>query len=149
MKTLIKFMVLCNLIFCTQISIAQVTIKKNGISIAPGTKISNADKDAINNILRQYDSSLYQIRSYSNNGKMTSRKGSLATIKTTEKISSSLISGKGNMVAADMTVQASKMDLDNSSDTSKSIDSHSSIPGREREIQRLISQLKVVLSKYQ
>lgn len=146
MKTLIQFSLCCSLMVGAQISKAQVTIKENGISIAPGTKISDRDKEAVNNILKQYDTSLYQFRSYDAGGKMISKKGNLARIQITDKISSDLINGKANMVAADMTVQAI---LDNITDPTRDIKVINSMPATQKIRQRLISQLKVVLSKYQ
>ncbi|WP_343524247.1 hypothetical protein [Pedobacter sp.] len=146
MKKLIQFSLWCGLIVGTHTVKAQVSIKENGISIAPGTKISSQDKEAVNNILKQYDASLYQIRNYDASGKMTSKKGNLARIQITDKISSDLVNGKANMVAADMTVQAI---LDNATDPTRDIQVFNSMPATEKTRQRLISQLKVVLSKYQ
>jgi len=146
MKKLTQISLWCGLIIGAHTAKAQVSIKENGISIAPGTKISAQDKEAVNNILKQYDASLYQIRSYDTSGKMTSKKGNLARIQITDKISSDLVNGKANMVAADMTVQAI---LDNATDPTRDIKVINSMPATEKTRQRLISQLKVVLSKYQ
>ncbi|MCZ4244348.1 hypothetical protein [Pedobacter punctiformis] len=153
MKTSVKIIALFALIFCVQISMAQVTIEKNGISIAPGTKISSKDKTAMNNILRQYDSSLYNVKSYASNGRVTSAKGKLANIQTSGKLTAAVISGragKASMVAADCTLQITV--CNGSNGTSAQNGSQATQTNKATNIgnqQRLIAQLTTVLSKYQ
>ncbi|WP_431292166.1 hypothetical protein [Pedobacter sp. P26] len=151
MKTSSKIIALFAFIFCAQLSQAQVAIEKNGISIAPGTKISSRDKRAMNNILKQYDSSLYNVKSYGSRGTVLASTGKLTNIQTSGKLTAAVISGragKASMVAADCTLQISVCHGDNGSvATQGSVATKTNQAGAIN--QRLIAQLSTVLSKYQ
>jgi hypothetical protein len=54
----------------------KVEIKDDFIVVHPGTKLSRADTKALNDVLKQYDKSLYKIKIYKN-GKVTKTLGTL------------------------------------------------------------------------
>lgn len=54
----------------------KVEIKNDFIVVHPGTKLSKADVQALNKVLKQYDKSLYKIKIYKN-GKVTRTVGTL------------------------------------------------------------------------
>jgi len=152
MKTSLKIIALFAFIFCAQLSKAQVTIEKNGISIAPGTKISAEDKTAMNNILKQYDSSLYNVKSYGSRGKVLASTGKLTNIQTSGKLTAAVISGragKASMVASDCTLQITVCNGSNGTSANNGSNATKVTQGSNILQQRLIAQLTTVLSKYQ
>jgi hypothetical protein len=153
MKTSLKIIALFAFIFCAQLSQAQVTIEKNGISIAPGTKISSRDKKAMNNILKQYDSSLYNVKSYGSRGTVLASTGKLTNIQTSGKLTAAVISGragKASMVAADCTLQITVCNGSNGTSAQNGTNATKvNQSGGMLNQQRLIAQLTTVLSKYQ
>jgi hypothetical protein len=58
---------------------SKVTIQENGILIRPGTKLSESDDKAMNDILKNYDKSLYKIQTYEK-GQLKRTQGSLRNV---------------------------------------------------------------------
>ena len=58
---------------------SKVSIRGGGILIRPGTKLSESDQKAMNDILRNYDKSLYKIQTYEN-GQLKKTRGNLRNI---------------------------------------------------------------------
>jgi hypothetical protein len=65
-----------------------VVINAGGIVI-PGTQISKADQDAMNQILNKYDKSLYRIETYEN-GKLKKTQGKLTDVVTDKQLASQI-----------------------------------------------------------
>src|SRR5262249_27323028 len=65
----------------------KVTIENDRVLIHPGATISDADRDAMNAILKHYTKSLYKIRTYQN-GKIVSTKGKLADLQIDKALAS-------------------------------------------------------------
>lgn len=58
---------------------SKVTIQESGILIRPGTQLSEGDQKAMNDILKNYDKSLYKIQTYEN-GQLKRTQGKLSNM---------------------------------------------------------------------
>jgi hypothetical protein len=67
---------------------SNVVIDNNSI-IIPGTKMSRADQEAMNKILRKYDKALYKIETYEN-GELKGTKGTLTDVVTDKQLASEI-----------------------------------------------------------
>jgi hypothetical protein len=72
-----------------------VTIEEKGIILHPGTKISQSDAKALNEVLKKYDKSLYKIDIYRNGEKKKSR-GQLSDVCLDRTVVAEVAQAEGN-----------------------------------------------------
>jgi hypothetical protein len=73
----------------------KVEIKDDFIVVHPGTKLSRADAQALNDVLKKYDKSLYKIQIYKN-GKVTKTLGTLNDMYIDQKAVADLAQAKAS-----------------------------------------------------
>ena len=126
---------------------SQVKLEKNGIYIAPGTKISSEDQAKINSILASYDVSLYKFTVVKNN-RVVSTAGKSRNLKLNGKVAYSPGSRIGP-VAADCTISITVCH-DNTKTNEKTADktNEKNTVGKRMQ-QQLLREMTAVLAKYQ
>lgn len=73
-----------------------VTMEEKGIILHPGTKLSQADAKALNDVLKKYDKSLYRIDVYNKNGQKKKSLGQLSDVCLDSAVVSEVAAAKGN-----------------------------------------------------
>jgi len=118
----------------------QVTITDSRIEIRPGTKISESDQKALNEVLKKYDKSLYKIETLKD-GKVTGAQGKLEDKHVDVTLAAEVKQGK----AAGASVQTEQVvDHPTREPTVKTV----KIAVEETKSKELIQALKPILEKY-
>jgi hypothetical protein len=118
-----------------------VTIQNQSIIIHPGTKLSNSDETALNNVLSKYDTKLYRVETYKN-GKLIKTVGELKLDKETASEVANAKGSRHNVIK-----EAGLTDS-----TVIIAGSTKQVPTRavttDEKAKALINQLKPILQKY-
>ena len=117
-----------------------VSIQGPFVEIYPGTKISSADQKALDAVLKQFSTSLYQIRTY-DRGKLVKTQGSLEEAQ----IDQTLVAGA--IIASQKGVSVSALQICRYAAWKQQIPTPSPVSGSLTQLE-LVSRVTPILQKY-